>query len=69
MSDEATQQDLCHRCSGKLKSATTTRFQEYEGEWFVFENLPALICEQCGEVYYTPETHDVVVIALKKAIS
>ena len=35
--------------------------QEYEGHWYIIENLPALVCEQCGEIYYTPDAHDRVV--------
>ena len=51
----------CHYCRGKLKPKPVTRAQEYEGRWYGIENLPALVCEQCGETYFTPAAHDRVV--------
>ncbi len=51
----------CLYCKGKLKPERVTRVQEYDGHWYIIENLPALVCEQCGEVYYTPDAHDRVI--------
>ncbi|MBN1286715.1 MAG: YgiT-type zinc finger protein [Anaerolineae bacterium] len=48
-------------CKGKLEKKLVARIQEYEGRWIVIENLPALVCDQCGEQFYTPQTHDLVV--------
>jgi YgiT-type zinc finger domain-containing protein len=31
----------------------------------VSRTLAALICKQCGETYYTPETHDLVLRLVK----
>ncbi len=44
--------DLCH---GKLTPTLTTYTQWYEGRLIVIERVPALVCEQCGEVYYAPD--------------
>ncbi|MBN1311717.1 MAG: YgiT-type zinc finger protein [Anaerolineae bacterium] len=52
--------DTCLVCKSKLKEMRISRVQEYNGQWFLIENLPALVCRQCGEIYYTPETHDLV---------
>lgn len=54
----------CMYCQGKLQPQHVTRVQEYQGRWVVVENLPALVCEQCGERFYTPEAHDLVVALL-----
>ncbi len=51
----------CLYCKGKLEEKRVTRMQEYEGQWFIIENLPALVCRQCGEQYFTPEAHDRVI--------
>jgi YgiT-type zinc finger domain-containing protein len=51
----------CRYCQGELEAKLVTRVQAYEGQWFVIENLPALVCKQCGETYFTPEAHDRVV--------
>ncbi len=51
----------CLFCQGELEPQLVTRAQEYEGRWIVIENLPALVCRQCGERFYTPDVHDLVV--------
>jgi HTH-type transcriptional regulator/antitoxin MqsA len=51
----------CLYCQGKLVLQSVTRIQEYQGRWVVIENLPAWVCQQCGERFYTPQSHDLVV--------
>ncbi len=51
----------CLMCQGELEAQRVTRIQEYQGRWIVIENLPALVCRQCGERYYMPDIHDLVV--------
>mgnify|MGYP001079559501 CR=1 FL=1 len=51
----------CMYCKGHLEERLVTRFQEYEGHWYIIENLPALVCPNCGGTFYTPEAHDRVV--------
>ncbi len=51
----------CLYCQGELEPQRVTRAQEVEGRWIVIENLPALVCRQCGERFYTPDAHDLVV--------
>lgn len=60
--DTAVSEQTClHHCGTALEERLVTRSQEYQGCWYVIENLPALVCPQCGETYYTPQTHDLVV--------
>ena len=56
----------CLYCRGRLEERTVQRVQEYKGRWFIIENLPALVCTQCGERFYTPEAHDLVVRLITK---
>lgn len=51
----------CLLCKGKLEPQLVTRVQEYDGHWYMIKNLPALVCRQCGETYYTPAAHDRVI--------
>ncbi len=51
----------CLYCKGHLEEQLVTRVQEYQGKWFVIENLPALVCQQCGEKFYRPAIHDQVI--------
>lgn len=55
----------CLFCHGELEPQQVTRAQEYEGRWIVIENLPALVCRQCGERFYTPDAHDLVVALIQ----
>jgi len=50
--------DECLYCKGRLEERLVTRVQEFEGRWYIIENLPALVCTQCGERFYTPQAHD-----------
>lgn len=47
--------DSCDVCGGKLRRTVTTYTQEYEGKMIVVENVPAWVCDQCGESYFDPD--------------
>lgn len=51
----------CLYCKAQLEERFVTRFQEYQGRWYIIENLPALVCPQCGATFYTPQAHDRVI--------
>ncbi len=51
----------CMYCGGHLELRHVNRLQQYQDRWVIIENLSALVCTQCGERYYTPEAHDLVV--------
>ena len=53
--------NVCRICKGQLEERRVTRLQEYNGQWYIIENLSALVCRQCGETYYTPQDHDRVI--------
>lgn len=53
-------EQTCRFCGAQLKPERVTRLQRYENRWVLVENVPALVCAQCGEVYYTPQAHDLV---------
>ncbi len=45
----------CNICRGNLKQTLTTYTQQYKDQWIVVENVPAWVCEQCGETYFDPD--------------
>jgi YgiT-type zinc finger domain-containing protein len=57
----------CLYCGGHLKEEQVTRVQHFRGRWVVIENLSALVCQQCGERYYTPEAHDLALSLVSKS--
>ena len=48
--------DRCSFCKGKLRERTTVFMAHAAGEVIVIKDVPAYVCEQCGEAYYTAET-------------
>jgi len=47
--------DFCNVCHGRLEHKLVNYTQWYEGRLIVIENVPAWVCEQCGETYYDPD--------------
>lgn len=45
-------------CGGELKNQLTTYTQFYQDRFIVIENVPAWVCEQCGETYFDPDIVD-----------
>ena len=45
----------CFRCKGNAKSTFKTHAITLEDCVIIIKGVPALICEQCGETYFTDE--------------
>jgi HTH-type transcriptional regulator/antitoxin MqsA len=48
----------CPICKGDLEPRTIKYTSEYEGRVVVVENVPALVCTQCGEALLEPDVAD-----------
>ena len=48
--------DVCNCGQGRLRSGVTEYVTKVEGSVLVIKNVPALICDVCGEAYLTPES-------------
>ena len=46
--------DRCSFCKGRLIKGKTEFIVRVESELLVIRDIPAYVCEECGEVYYTP---------------
>ena len=46
----------CSRCAGKMREGRHDFMARVEDEIVVVKDVPALICDTCGEVEYTLET-------------
>ena len=42
---------ICARCGGSLEHRTINHQQPWGDDLFEFENVPALVCRQCGEIW------------------
>ena len=46
----------CMTCDGLLKPGKTTKTYDYGDSLFVLRDVPALVCNQCGEVWLETST-------------
>jgi YgiT-type zinc finger domain-containing protein len=56
----------CLYCSGELEEKLVSRVLEYKERWYLVENVPAQVCTQCGEIFYTPQSHHLVLSLLRE---
>ncbi len=42
----------CYFCKGSVKDSRVRAIRERKGAIFVIDNVPAQVCQQCGEEYY-----------------
>ncbi len=45
----------CSFCGGEVKGEKVELDYRYKGKLYVFQNVPAGVCQQCGEKYLTAE--------------
>ena len=43
----------CSFCGGEVKSSRVELDYRYKGKLYIFKDVPAGICQQCGEKYLT----------------
>jgi YgiT-type zinc finger domain-containing protein len=56
----------CVFCGGETKKMSVTFSYEEEDKHFLVENVPAEVCERCGEKTYSPEVTDELLKFAKK---
>ena len=48
----------CSACNSQTTAKKITYTQWFNGELIVVENVPADVCQNCGEEYFSPATVD-----------
>jgi YgiT-type zinc finger domain-containing protein len=56
----------CLNCQGHLKQGTAPFHIDRHGYHLTFEQVAALICEQCGEVYFGEQETQTIQTALQQ---
>jgi len=51
MRSKSKNQNTCAVCSGNLKSTTITHEERRGDQLYLFQNVPAQVCEACGEIW------------------
>jgi YgiT-type zinc finger domain-containing protein len=47
--------EKCYFCKGRVIKETITHLHTWKDKFFLFEDVPAEVCQQCGETYFSPE--------------
>ena len=47
--------DRCYFCKGKVEKKAIRHVHQWGERVFIFKNVPAEVCTQCGETYLGPE--------------
>ena len=55
----------CYFCGGRQTEQLTTFVYEDNGQVWIVRNVPALVCEQCGEREYRQEITNKILMLLK----
>ena len=61
--------DICSFCRGKLVEGHTEFVAHVKESVIVIEDVPAWICEQCGEPYFSSETSQKIDVIMKQVHS
>jgi len=46
----------CYLCSGEMKKEMVTITRYRKGNYYLIEEVPAMVCEQCGEKWFSMST-------------
>lgn len=44
----------CYFCGGRVDTKTIRHVHQWGEKVFIFKNVPAEVCAQCGEIYFGP---------------
>lgn len=57
--------DKCTFCKGNLKKGKTDFIVKIKNEVVSIKNVPAYVCDNCGESYFEPESSEKIDIIMK----
>ncbi|MEK6529023.1 MAG: YgiT-type zinc finger protein [Nitrospirota bacterium] len=46
----------CPFCKGDIENRKINHMHKWGSEFYLFENIRAEVCRQCGEVFFFPDT-------------
>ncbi len=56
MKTQGKESGLCSFCGGALEDARVDHTYRWQDKIYVFEDVPAQVCKQCGEKYFDAKT-------------
>jgi YgiT-type zinc finger domain-containing protein len=55
---------ICDFCGGQTKRRRVKKHHRYKGRLYLVENVPAEVCQECGERYFHATTLDAIDLLL-----
>ena len=52
--------DKCFYCKGKVIKKSVNHLHTWGDKFILFESIDAEVCEQCREVYFSPEVLELI---------
>lgn len=59
-------EEKCQFCGGDVKKKTVSLDLWKKKKLYVFKNVPAKVCEQCGEKYFSSKIYGIIDRLLKE---
>jgi len=59
--------EACLFCKGKVHKGLKDFVGRAGDEVIIIEHIPAVVCDRCGEAYYSPETSNKIDEIMKQA--
>ena len=50
----------CADCGGELEEKSVAHIAQWQGEAFIFENVPAKVCGRCGHVWFSSRVAETI---------
>ena len=50
----------CYFCKGNIVKKKISHVHQWGEKIIIFEDIPAEVCEQCGEVYFSPDAIEIM---------
>ena len=60
MEKEFDEELYCADCGGELEEKSVTHIAEWQGEVYIFENVPAKVCGKCGHVWFSSRVAEAI---------
>ncbi len=59
-------EEKCQFCGGNVKKKTVSLDLWKKEKLYIFKNVPAKVCEQCGEKYFSSKIYGIIDRLLKE---
>lgn len=66
MTTKTQTKELCSVCGGNLRDTTITHQEQRDSKFYLFRNVPAQVCDACGEIWIEEKTLQKIDLLIEK---